>query len=73
MEAYFSVKFEIRKGLGPDTFFKDIGVFFDDIDPETSQGELNQMAVYEAELELYKSEDYHYYGKNWAVANVEQQ
>lgn len=70
MEAYLTVTFEIRKGLGPDTFLKDIGVFFDDLDPETSKSELNQMAINEAELQLYKSEDYHYYGKNWHVVDV---
>jgi hypothetical protein len=72
MEAYFSVTFEIRKGLGPDTFLKTIGVMLDDIDPSTTDAELFQMAILEAEQNLYKSEDYHYYGKNWHFADIEQ-
>ena len=71
MEAYFNVIFEIRKGLGPDTFLKTIAVGFDDLPPDTTDYELRQMAILEAESYLYKSEDYHLYRKNWKVAEVE--
>lgn len=65
-----NVEFTIRKGLGPDTFIKVITVGLDDLDPEISDTEVRSMAIWEAERELYRSEDYHLYGKNWILNEV---
>ncbi len=64
-EAYLNVHFLITKGLGPEQVEKVIGVFIDDIQPEMSDQEVMGMAKQEAEHQLYNSEDFPHYGKNW--------
>lgn len=66
----FVVLFKIVKGLGPENFEKAITVGFDDIDPETSEAELRQWAIREAEGQLYNSDDFRVYGKNWTLIEV---
>lgn len=66
----FEVLFSIRKGLGPDWFDKNISVGLDDLPDGFSEAEIINMAKIEAEQYLYKSEDYHLYGKNWIFKEV---
>jgi predicted KAP-like P-loop ATPase len=68
----FAVHFLIRKGLGPDWFAKTIFVVFDDIDHETTESKLRQMARHEAESIMERSEDYLVYGKNWIYKDIEE-
>lgn len=66
----FNIEFSIRKGLGPDFFQKTISIGLDDLPADISEFEVKEMAKQEAERELYNSEDYPWYGKNWAVVNI---
>lgn len=66
----FEVLVSIRKGLGPEWKDKYISVGIDDIPKDVSEYSIKQMAKDEAEKQLYRSEDYTYYGKNWVVKEV---
>lgn len=67
---YFNVLFAIRKGLGPDTFDKTVGVLLDDIPCGTSEADMKSKAVADAENILMFSDDFKYYGKNWRLKEV---
>lgn len=69
--AEFAVHFKLRKGLGPEWVDKTIFVGLDDVDPETTEFELKQMAINEAESQLYRTDDYKTYGKNWQYKDIE--
>lgn len=66
----FNVLFDIRKGLGPDSFEKVIVVAFDDIPEDMEEVDIISMAKKEAETRLYSSEDYPLYGKNWILKEI---
>lgn len=66
----FEVFFSIRKGLGPDWFDKIISVGLDDVPKDMSELSIRKMAIDEAEKQLYTSEDYRAYGKNWILKEV---
>lgn len=66
----FNVLFSIRRGLGPEWFDKSIAVGLDDLPGDLSEFDLRQMAIREAETQLYLSPDYKSYGKNWLVKEV---
>jgi hypothetical protein len=54
VDQTFVVSFLVRKGLGPVWNNKDVTVFFDDIDPETTESKLIDMAIYDAKEQLRK-------------------
>lgn len=66
----FNILFSIRKGLWPDRFDKNIPVGLDDLPDDLSEPEIRQMAINQAEKQLYNSEDYIVYGKNWVIKQI---
>lgn len=67
----FAVHFMIRKGMGPDSFKKTIFVALDDLEPDMTEQEIKDLAISQAEGELYKNDDYKVYGKNWTLVDFE--
>ena len=68
----FAVHFQIRKGLGPDMMPKTIFVGLDDLDPEENELTIRKMAIDDAESQLYKTDDYPVYGKNWVFTDIQE-
>lgn len=70
MNHLFVVNFLVRRGLGPKWEQKNIEVFLDDIDPETTRSAIIDMAIYEAKEQLrkagYTSSEYLYQDINSA-------
>lgn len=66
----FTVYYQLRRGLGPDWTHKERQIFFDDIDPETTDSELITMTRNEFTSEMKRSEDYHQYGENWIIDEI---
>lgn len=71
MEAYFAVHFILRKGMGPEHVPHLVNVGLDDIDPGTTEEEIREMVLLDAESQLRKTEDYPVYGKNWIYKDME--
>jgi hypothetical protein len=68
----YAVHFNVRKGLGPEWESKTIFVGLDDIDHEMSEAEIRQLARSEAETQLFNTDDYLIYGKNWIYKDIEE-
>ena len=66
----FTVEVSIRKGLGPDWITKNFSQAYDDVPEEVTEEEVKSWAINDTEAELYRSEDYKLYGKNWIVQEV---
>lgn len=69
---HFLVHYEVRKGLGPEWVPKTHEASFDDVDLETTDHDLKQMARTEVDQKFFKSEDYPLYGKFWHIESVEE-
>jgi len=67
MMIQLEVEVCIRKGLGPDFIAKNFPVAYDDLPEETTHDEIYQIAKFDVEQVLYKSEDFKEYGKNWEI------
>lgn len=69
---HFIVRYTIRKGLGPGWEERSQEVAFDDIDPETTDRQLQDFARNEVESRLQQTEDFYWYGRNWTIYSVEE-
>ncbi len=69
---YFTVHYTFRPGINGAPENREHESAFDDIDPETTDNELKNMAVREVENRFYNSIDYPLYGKFWQIIEVEE-
>lgn len=69
---YFTVYYTFRRGINGPTEKQETEVVFDDIDPETTDLELQRMAEREVNHRFESSDDYPLYGKFWQVTDVEE-
>ena len=66
----FNVEVKIRKGLGPESVVKSFTQAYDDVPMEVPEDEVKKWAIADTEKQLYNSEDYQLYGKNWVIIGV---
>lgn len=66
----FNVEVELRKGLGPEWVTRSFAQAYDDVPDEVTEDEVKKWAVADTERQLYNSEDYQLYGKNWIIGEV---
>lgn len=67
---YFHVHYLFRHGINGHREPRQTEVAFDDVDPETTDAQLKQMARREVDSRFERSEDFPLYGKFWEITDV---
>lgn len=65
------IHYQLRKGLGPEWLNKEYFTAFDDLPEDVEPYQIYDMARKEFLQTRYRSEDYHLYGENWIIGEIE--
>lgn len=66
-----TVEVSVRKGLGPEWAQRFFPFGYDDLPEGTTKAEVQEMARRDVESQLYNSDDYRLYGKNWTIVDYQ--